>query len=186
MRRPQTTVQLSAASVKIHGVDSNLAPGLSGRRLRSAATVVSRLANRRWRRRPLRREQPPHAERDTAEDETGGTQKSPPDVFGGTGFSRTMAQARHAVPTKIGDPGGDEALRHTDGGGGIGDGPSIDDDALHDPAALCRAQGAGSRRLTFHTAPTPNHRDNSPLLGFEIDDDAAAHLALQNLWRQPR
>ena len=68
-------------------------------------------------------------------------QQLPVEVFGGRGSTAPVAQAGHAVPAIIGDPGGTEALRDPSGSGGVGDGPAIDQDALHNLAALGRAEG---------------------------------------------
>lgn len=135
------------------------------RNLRSAAAVILRAADRREGRRPPRRGEPPHAARKPPQDGAKGSAKLPKEEFIGDGSARPMAQAGHAVAPIIGDPSGNETFRYAGGGGGIGGGPVVDNNALHDLSALSCGQGvgAGTRRNRLHAAPTHKHGENSPL-----------------------
>ena len=56
--------------------------------------------------------------------------------FGGGSLTRHMAQARHAVPAVVGDPGIEEAFGYTRHSSCIRARPTLDKDALDDLAAL--------------------------------------------------
>jgi hypothetical protein len=72
-----------------------------------------------------------------------------------------MAQARHAAPAVIGDPGIDKTLGYVKRRGGFGAGPTIDEYSLDDPAALRRGQADPFARTIFHASPTCEHAQNS-------------------------
>ena len=84
------------------------------------------------------RHQPMGRARNAAHNEAQWPQQPKPDKFGGDGGSRRVAQACHAIPAVVGDPGCDHAFAQTKGGGGFGTGPAVDDHKLHDPTALGR------------------------------------------------
>jgi hypothetical protein len=115
------------------------------RRLWSAATIVTRMANRRCRDPRFQCKKPTQRRHEAAPNDPARMGKRLSKGTDGRGLARTGAQTDHPAAAKIGNPIGDQPLGQAGSGRSFGRRPTVDDDPLDDCATLRGCQCTGLR-----------------------------------------